>query len=266
LTICEVAMQTPTYYDLKLSAHADSELAKKRRKNIQPFRGIRGVPHQIISEILAEDPVAELPADRKHLSTLFAQAHEDGLVAIGLLSVACLQNPLAALELAEEWIGMIDDVESADALAKLVIGPAVVSLGLSFQERLDGAKQHSALAYRIEIISMVTLFPEEVKGPCVAALRSQLNQQSIIFSPTINVAPVLENLGIFYREENHVIRKSILYLLRVSASWSYPELEAFLSSLHQGPPRWLRPAIKKGKKTFLKRVDLINGLEDDDTV
>ena len=62
----------------------------------------------------------------EELHKIFWQGFEDGLIAIAYLSLSALEQPNDALAIAERWLLGIDDVETADFLGHLVIGPSLL--------------------------------------------------------------------------------------------------------------------------------------------
>ena len=112
----------------RLEMAAKDTVATRRLKQLQPLKGLRGVPlgdvAAIASEFYRREPL-RLPDDHDALHQLFCTAHEDGLVAIAMASASALDEPEEALELALWWIDMVDDLETADALGWLLIGPCL---------------------------------------------------------------------------------------------------------------------------------------------
>ncbi len=237
-------MHSLTYYDSCLSAHADSELSKKRTRASKVTRGFRGTPARLIAELLEEDPTVNIKSEMEQLHRLFMTAHEDGMIAIGLLSVAALSEPDLAAELAERWLGLIDDVESADALGWTVLGP------LELQHVGSNAQHYrqwsGVYAKRAWITSLMAALPEPPKGAHVAALRAHLGAEQVIFVE----APAQELLQgafpAFVTEENHTLRKAIAALIRSWATFTPEAVAEVIDAQRENLPRWLREPYERG--------------------
>ena len=81
------------------------------------------VPFSVVAQLLDEDPTLDVESQSEEVHTLFMSSFEEGLIAVGLLSVAVLTQPEQSWELAQKWLTLIDDVTTVDALGKIVIGP-----------------------------------------------------------------------------------------------------------------------------------------------
>ena len=114
-----------------LERASSATVAQKRMKQVQPLKGVRGVPFAELSRLLARTwrQGIDLAEDADAIHELFCTAHEDGLVALGLAAAAVEDEPEEALELAERWLDMVDDLETADALGWLLWGPALRAVG-----------------------------------------------------------------------------------------------------------------------------------------
>ena len=76
----------------------------------------------------------------------------------------------------------MDDVQTADALGHLVIGPALLSLGLSSDERLQDPELTNPFHRRAEVMALMAAMPEPVRGPAAAAhWRETLQADEITF-------------------------------------------------------------------------------------
>ena len=239
-------MQPLSYYDSRLRAHADSQLSKKRTLALKVLRGFRGAPARLIAELLEEDPYVELPQGEEELHRLFMRAHEDGMIAIGLLSVAALSQAQEAYELAQEWLELIDDVETADALGWTVLGPIALQLSLS---PLEGYRHASGVyAKRAWVMSLLAAIPEPPKGAHVAGLRAHLQSEQVIFVDE-PVLPVLqEAFPVLIKEEHPTLRKAVVALIRSWASASPEGIEAVIDLSKGNLPRWIREPYERGAR------------------
>ena len=241
-------MHSLTYYDSRLSAHADSELSKKRTRALKVTRGIRGAPARLIAELLEEDPTVDIETEIEQLHRLFMTAHEDGMIAIGLLSVAVLKEPELAAELAERWLGLIDDVESADALGWTVLGP--LELQLAGANAQHYRQWPGVYAKRAWITSLMAALPEAPKGPHVAALRAHLGAEQVVFVDAPVQTLLQEAFPFFITEENHTLRKAIAALIRSWATFSPEAVSEVINAQRENLPRWLREPYERGERRY----------------
>ena len=123
-------MQDPDVISQSLEAVSDGHTARARQ--VQPFRGVRGVAQRDVTRILVDTWRASplrLPDDEELLQTLFMTAFEDGLVAVGLLAAALPDAPVDVLDMVDEILPHVDDTETADAIGWLVLGPGLLATG-----------------------------------------------------------------------------------------------------------------------------------------
>ncbi|MCB9797547.1 MAG: DNA alkylation repair protein [Alphaproteobacteria bacterium] len=235
-----------------LQKASDADTARKRSKHIQPFRGVRGTPVADITRRLAaawKAQPAKLPRDEEALNRLFYSAWEDGLVAVGLLAAAALESPHAALDLAERWLPAVDDVETADALGWLVLGPAFVAAGEPAGEALAELRgRERPHARRAGVMGAMALLPEPISGPAAAALREKLGERRLSMSAEPDDAAVHAVLDAFLRDEDPHVRKAVSRLSRSWAQSSPDPAEAWLLGVRGGVPKTLREEVEKGIK------------------
>ena len=79
----------------------------------------------------------DVESQSEEVHTLFMSSFEEGLIAVGLLSVAVLTQPEQSWELAQNWLTLIDDVTTADALGKIVIGPCALLLNIDIPSEIE---------------------------------------------------------------------------------------------------------------------------------
>lgn len=235
-----------------LQKASDADTARKRGKHIQPFRGVRGTPIADITRQLAtcwKAQPAELPRDEEALNRLFYSAWEDGLVAVGLVAAAALESPHAALDLVERWLPAVDDVETADALGWLVLGPALAAAGEPVGQALSELRNRERPhARRAGVIGAMALLPEPISGPAAAALREKLGERRLVMSAEPQDAGVHAVLDAFLRDEDPHVRKAVSRVARSWAQCSPDAAEAWLGGVRGGVPKTLREEVEKGVK------------------
>lgn len=245
-----------------LEKASDRDHARKRGRHLRPMRGLRGVPGKELVGVLLQTwragrPV--LPDDADELNTLFSSAFEDGLVAIGLVATVATKQPEEALELAWRWLGFLDDVETADALGWLVVGPALLAEGEDVAGELAGLReQHLAARKRVGLAGALAALPLAVEGPAAAALREQVGARRLAFVAE-PVDPVVSAVAEAFRlDPDPSVRKGLLRLVKAWALSSPDEAEAWLEDWRGGSPRAVRAelerAIKKGRRLAARQV------------
>ncbi len=243
-------MRDPEVLSALLESKSEGELARKRGRDLKPFRGLRGVPHSVLIEVLVEAWQSEgvtLPGDEDLLTALFSEAHEDGIVAIGLLAVAALKAPIEALDLFDRWLELVDDVETADALGWLVVGPSLLSSGEPFAETLldlkNSPRPHQR---RIAVMACMAALPVPIEGAAAAALRAQMGERKIAFveqALSDEIGPVLEA---FIRDTGPPVQKALSRVLRTWASFDPDTVEAFINNIRGGVSKVLRAEVELG--------------------
>lgn len=240
---------------------SDRDHARKRGRHLRPMRGLRGVPGKELVGVLLETwrsgrPV--LPDDADELNTLFSTAFEDGLVAIGLLATVATEQPEEALELAWRWLGFLDDVETADALGWLVVGPALLAEGEDVGGELAGLREQQLPSRkRVGLAGALAALPLPVEGPAAAALREQVGERRLAFVGQAVDPVVAEVAEAFRLDPDPSVRKGLVRLVKAWALSSPDEAEAWLEAWRGGVPRAVRPelekAIKKGRRLEERR-------------
>ena len=163
-----------------LEAMSDPSVARKASRQTHTLKGIRGVSHGEIARIGAAAWQEHHPtrADEDALRQLFMSAYEDGLVAIGLLATLVPKHPRDAYEIGIGWLDLVDEVETADALGWMVIGPGFAATGAEAGrlEELLESKKTAHVAVRRALAAMALAFlPTPVTGPSAAPLRQALS-------------------------------------------------------------------------------------------
>ena len=237
---------------------ADKQTRFKKAKHLQPFRGLRGVSARDMGPVIRDAWAGgvDLTGDAEALRRLFSTAHEDGIVAMALVAAAMPDAPLLALELAEEWLDVVDDTETADALGWLVLGPSLLSqgsaMGLSSYclESRGSCRPH---AKRALVMACMAALPIEVEGVAAGALRDRMGVRRLAFVEQVipDVCDVV--LDAFWREDHPHVCKAIARLAR---SWGECEPETvakFVQARMSFTSILLRRAAEKGIKKGQQR-------------
>ena len=246
-------MLNPEALSKYLEQHSDGELFRKRGKQLAPFRGLRGTPPSELVTLLVnlwkhERP--QLPRDMEALHDLFVAAHEDGLVAIGIVAALLPDAPADALDLADRWIPLVDDVETADSLGWLVLGPGLMASGEPFVETL---LEHTDAQFRehrrrMAVMACMAALPVPVEGPAAAALRERTGEKRTAFVteplPDL-IRPVLDA---YLRDTSSLVHKAVSRVCRSWATVQPDAAEAWMEGVPGGVPKKLRQDITRGAK------------------
>ena len=243
-----------TYYEMHLGAHANRKLAHQRHKEAPTLRGVIGVPYGELTQLIAESELAELPKDTELLNALYSRSLEEGLIAIALTAVVVLEQPNHALELADRWLPYIDDVQTADALGHLVLGPALLSLGLSSVERLQDPELTNPFHRRAEVMALMAAMPEPIRGPAAAALRETLQADEVTFVEQSMDTYIGNGLKVVLRDPSPIVRKAFSNVLR---AWTACSCEAVHSWIAQSVPDkhpWVKDGLSRGLREHRRRL------------
>ena len=243
-------MHSLTYYKESLKISEDQTVYKNLRKQIQPFRGIRGIPYSVIAKELDEEYTLQLPEQSEEIYALFLQSFEEGLIAIGILSVASLTQPEDVWEIIQRWLPMIDDVITGDALGKIIIGPCALQLDLDIPNLIS--EYDNVYAKRALYMSLCAFVPSPPIGPWVSALRSHLQSEQIVFveKPATHHYECL--FSQFVKTEEPLLRKAIIHLVQLWSSYDLVSLDKKIESHAQNLPKWLKKSYEKGRKQHSK--------------
>lgn len=231
-----------------LSSFSDDEAAKRIQKHTRPLRGVRGVPHGKIAELVTHAVTTKppkLPRDAEALTSLFGSAWEDGLAAIGLLSTTVAETPEDALELGLDWADRTDDVTTADALGWLVLGPAAAASD-GLRVVLEALGSHPRPETRRAAVTMAMAFtPEEVEGPAAAGLRA-LHQSRALRMVDAPVEEVLSGvIRRFLRDSAPPVQKGLRRVLRAWIDADPDRVLAWAPTVPGGLPRLLGAEIDR---------------------
>lgn len=242
-------MQEPGTISAALQGLADEEYARKRGRQISPLRGLRGVPPGAVVKVLVASWKASravLPRDEAGLHRLFGTAFEDGLVAVGLLAAALPAEPLEALDLTERWIAMVDDLETADSLGWLLLGPGLLASGEPFSEAVRELMVHPhPVRRRVGVMALMAPLPIPIEG-AAAALREQLGSRRLAFVEAPLSEPLQELLPLAIRDEDPHVRKAAARVLRQWGTLEPDKVEALLAAQRGGVPKFIREEAERG--------------------
>jgi hypothetical protein len=241
-----------------LETLSDAPTARARQRDVHTLRGIRGVPNGEIAQVSTaawQDDPPRLPGDEAALHRLFTTAFEDGLVAIGLLAALLPDDPRAAGDVALDWLPLIDDIATADALGWLVLGPAVLTGACTVEELIDAAKASDRAAVRrAALMAGLAMTPTPLEGPAAAPLRARSGQRVVQFVDAPATAPLHALAHAFLRDEAPAVRKA---LRRVLVAWAEDDPDgasAWMGSVRGGLPKMIREALEKAVRKGRRRA------------
>lgn len=234
-----------------LDAASDGPTARKRGKHLRPLRGLRGVPVAKLAPLVAKAwrQGVDLERDADALHAVFMGAHEDGLLAIGLVAAATPDQPHAALDLVDRWVPMIDDVESCDALGWLVFGPALLVAGEPVVPSLTQARTTGKWpARRMAVMACMALLPEPVQGPSAAALRERMGTRTVAFVDAPQSTVLHAVCTAYLRDPDPHVHKALIRVLRTWAQLEPDAVQAWMDGAKGGVPKRMREELTRGIK------------------
>ena len=225
--------------------------ARKRARQVKTLRGVRGTPPSEIAQIAAAAWLESPPDldDPEALTTLFATAWEDGLVAIGLLAAALLDRPRDGLDLGLDWANRVDDVATADALGWLVIGPGALLSEQPIAGIVGELRDHRRPEVRrVAVMAAMAHLPIPVEGPAAAPLRARLGQSRTQFVDNALSPAVAELVSRSLRDEAPAVRKALRRVLRVWAKADPQAVTSWAETVRGGLPKLLRPEVQRAAR------------------
>jgi hypothetical protein len=239
----------------RLDQASKDTVATRRMKQVQPLKGLRGVPLGDVASIAAEfyrRAPARLPADYEQLHSLFCTAHEDGLVAIGLAAAAAIDEPEEGLELGLRWLEMVDDLETADALGWLLVGPCLMAQH-SGGELLGMVKDDRPMVRRAGVMGCLAALPVRVEGPAAACLRERAGERHIqmVDEPASDL--LAKVMGRAIRDSDSHVLRAVGRVLRGWGEADPDATETFLSTTPGGIAKRLREQAEKGIRKGRRR-------------
>ena len=235
-----------------LEAMSDADTARRLGKQVQPLRGVRGVPMGEVARIAAaswEEFRPSLPKDAGALSRLYSTAWEDGLVAIGLVGACVPDAPRAAFELGMALIERCDDVATADALGWLVLGPAALASGRDLADAMSPIRGlPDGTARRAAVSAGLAATPTPIEGPSAAPVRARMQQARVRWVETCQSPTIARILDASLRDEAPPVRKAVRRLLRVWGQDDPAAVEAWAAGVKGGLPSMLRAEVDRARK------------------
>jgi hypothetical protein len=240
----------PVTISTNLEAESDGGIAKRRGKQVRTIRGLRGVaPGEIAAQAAAIwRRGVDLDQDEDALHDLFCTAHEDGMLALSLTAAGVAKWPAVALSLAERWLEMVDDLETADALGWLVWAPALRAVGDPVGETLAKKIRSSGepVVRRAALMGGMALTPARIEGPVAAALREDWGGDKRGLSEQAASADLHLVAEAAIKDMDSHVRKALGRVLRCWAESDPDAVVAFLASVSGGVPKQLRAEADKG--------------------
>lgn len=233
-----------------LEAAADGWTARTMRREVQPLRGLRGVPNGKLAPLIdgfARQNI-DLDRDAAELDRLFGSALEDGLVAIALVASRLPTAPDAAWDLGRSWLGRIDDVRTADDLGWLVLGPAALASGQGAGPLLHLKGTQPPIGRRALVAAAMAFLPVPIEGPAAAGLRATLEQRSLAFVSEPRTSDLASFANAFFRDEAPQVQKGMRRLLRAWAGTDPGGLVAWADTVRGGFPKLLGEDVHRARR------------------
>ncbi|MEE2750777.1 MAG: DNA alkylation repair protein [Myxococcota bacterium] len=234
----------------KLDSAAKKDLAGRRMKHVQPLRGVRGTPHATVASVIAatwKGSRPDLTRDSEQLHELFSTAHEDGLVAIGLVAALVPDAPEEALDLAERWIDLVDDVETADALGWMVYAPGLAASGEPISEVLCSyVRDARPIVRRLSVMALMARLPVAIEGPCAAAVRERVGNRRALLIDHVDSETLRSVCAAYIQDSDPLVRKSLARVIRAWGQCEPAAVEEFLADVPGGVNRRIREEAQRG--------------------
>ena len=237
-----------------LDDNSDRGLATRKSQHVQPLRGLRGTPASDVAKLISkiwrkESPSLFESADDLH--RLFLTAHEDGLVAIGLAAAGLTEDPDIALDLAHRWLDMTDDVETADPIGWLLLGPAMLATGSA--GKLAGlAKDHRPMVRRASVMACMAALPVPIEGPAAAGLRERVGEKQVSIVDTPQSEVVRSIMECTFRDSDPLVLRAVGRVLRSWGESDPGSVVVFLENIKGGIAKRLREQAQKGIRKGLR--------------
>jgi len=241
-----------------LEALSDDALARRRGKHLKPLKGLRGTPLSQVARVgeVAWKEGVNLFDDANELHNLFCTAQEDGLMAIGLVAAAAPDEPDEALDLAERWLEMVDDLETADALGWILYGPALLASDRSFAHALLAQVRGAPIRRRVAVMALMAALPVPLEGPSAAPLRVRVGERHVVITDVPLSVPINAVCHGYRTDTDPHVRKALARVLRTWGEHDPDAVEAWLDEAQErgGIPKFVRESTQKGVKKGRRRL------------
>ncbi|MEN0062012.1 MAG: DNA alkylation repair protein [Myxococcota bacterium] len=244
-----------------LEAQADDRTARQLGKQIQCLRGIRGVAAGTVARVAAEawrTHRPRLPDAAEALNATFGQAHEDGLVAVGLLAAAWPDDPDLALDLGLDWGDRLDDIMTADALGWLVLGPIGLQTGTWIEIRDELAGHRRPQGRRTVVAMGLAACPVPVEGPAAAPLREKVGTRKVQMVDAVQAGPVQAVLDRMIRDPHAMVQKALRRLVRAFGDHAPKAAVEWADGVKGGLPRLIGDEIRRARRHAARRAESEN--------
>lgn len=227
------------------------EDARRRGRDIQTLRGIRGTPDGEVARIAASSWHEERPSwpdSYDEITALYHTAFEDGIVAIALLGALLPDAPSEVYELGLDLLERVDDVLTADALGSVVLGPGLLATG-----RLSDLLSVSRAAPRPEarraaVAAALPATGAPITGSAMAALRERVGERNLRFVEEPRQDVLRSILDAFVRDSSPAVHKGLRRVLRTWAKIDRDAATDWANNVPGGIPKTLRAELGGSKK------------------
>lgn len=234
-----------------LEALSSDQDARKKGQHVRTLRGLRGVPDGEVAQVLAaawHEERPTLPDDAWALNQLYGSAHEDGLVAIGLAAALVPDRPREVLEFGLDLLDRVDDLETADALGWVLLGPAALAcdaLDLLLARTRD--HDHEA-ARRAGVVAGLAMTTGTVRGPAASALRERLGTKRVQLVDRALSDHLATWADAFLRDDSPSVRKGLRRLLRLWTKGDAPAVVRWADRVGGGLPKLLKKETDRARR------------------
>ncbi len=240
----------PVIVSMNLETESDGAVAKRRGKQVRPLKGLRGVAPGEVARQAADiwRRGVDLDQDEDALHDLFCTAHEDGMLALSLTAAGVGRWPDVALGLAERWLEMVDDLETADALGWLVWAPALRAVGEPVGQTLAKTIRASGqpVVRRAALMGGMALTSTRVEGPAAAALRETWGGDKRGLGDGSGSEDLALVASAAMKDSSPHVRKALGRLLRCWAHDDPEAVVAMVAGVKGGVPKQLRAEVERG--------------------
>jgi hypothetical protein len=158
-------------------------------------------------------------------------------------------DPTEALDFADRVTAHVDDVETADALGWLVLGPGLLAAGEPFAEALlELRSAQRPEQRRIALMATLAGLPVPIEGAAAAALRERTGERRTAFVAEPLTPLVLPVWAAFIRDRSAPVQKALHRVIRSWAVLDPDPVEQFVLDFPGGVPKSLRAEVTKAAR------------------